>query len=435
MKVSIPDFSLVLLIGPSSAGKSSFARKHFRPTEVVSSDTCRGLVSDDETDQSASADAFQLVHTLVDLRLRRHRFTVVDATNLRREDRDRLRLIARKRYAPPVAIVFNPGDAIVRERNAARPDRRLAPEILDTHLSLLRQSLRELKREGFRRHIHVLDSVAEIDAVEIVRQSLPVDRRTDAGPFDIIGDIHGCLAELLALLATLGYRVQRAGTDAAPRFEVTPPAGRRVVFLGDLVDRGPDVRDVLSLVMDMVESGKALAVPGNHDAKLERWLSTGKAGMVNGFDHTAAEMNLSGDAFKARVRRFIGSLVSHYVLDGGRLVVSHAGIRESMIGRDSPRIRTFCLYGDVTGGLDDDGLPERRNWAADYRGRARIVYGHTPVRDARWHRNTLCLDTGCAFGGALTALRWPEMELVCEPARAVYCKPVRPLGEIPADAG
>jgi len=121
--------------------------------------------------------------------------------------------------------------------------------------------------------------------------------------------------------------------------------------------------------------------------------------------------------------------VSHYRLDGGNLVAAHAGIRQEYIGRASARIRDFCLYGDTTGGTDDLGMPVRLDWAEDYRGDALVVYGHMPVATVRPKNNTWCIDTGCVFGGKLTAFRYPERETVSVDARKQYYQPVRPFAD------
>ena len=131
--------------------------------------------------------------------------------------------------------------------------------------------------------------------------------------------------------------------------------------------------------------------------------------------------------FRAAVETFIDGLISHYVLDGGRLVVAHAGLIERYQGRASGRVREFCLYGQTTGETDEYGLPVRYPWAQEYRGQALVVYGHTPVPETEWVNNTLCLDTGCVFGGRLTALNYPERTLVCVPAARVYHPPARPF--------
>ena len=285
-------------------------------------------------------------------------------------------------------------------------------------VQLLRRSLKGLQREGFR-VVHTLSSVEAIDAAEVVREPLFTDRRTDTGPFDILGDVHGCLAELTDLLGRLGY----ARDTPAWRH----PEGRRAVFLGDLVDRGPDTPGVLRLAMDMVNAGTALCVQGNHDNKLLRKLS-GRNVLVNhGLAESLAQLEALPESFIAEVRTFLDSLRSHYWLDGGKLVVAHAGLKAEMHGRGSGAVRAFAMYGETNGETDEFGLPVRYEWARDYRGAATVVYGHTPVQTPEWLNRTLCIDTGCVFGGALTALRYPERELVSVPALRVYVEPVRPL--------
>jgi protein phosphatase len=433
MTISIPEFCLVLLIGASGSGKSTFARKHFKPTEIVSSDTARGLVSDDENSLEATNDAFELVHKLIDIRLRRRLLTVVDATNVRAEDRAKLTAIAKRWDALCAAIVIDPGEDVCLARNAFRPDRQFGPHVVRNHRMAMRKGLRGLGREGFRQ-VHELMSEEAANAAVITRQKLWTDKREETGPFDIIGDVHGCARELETLLARLGYAPDWTEENGEHRFRTTPPEGRKVLFVGDIVDRGPRVADALRIVMDMVADGHAFCVLGNHEAKVEKWLNDRDVKMTHGLNATAADLEAAGPAFKARVKSFVGKLVSHYMLDGGKLAVAHAGIKAEMQGRASGRIREFCLYGETTGETDEFGLPVRHNWAADYRGQAKVVYGHTPVLEAEWLNNTICLDTGCVFGGKLSALRYPEMELVSETAGAVYAEPIRPLA-IPAGGG
>src|SRR5215472_16792491 len=148
----------------------------------------------------------------------------------------------------------------------------------------------------------------------------------------------------------------------------------------------------------------------------------------HGLAESLAQLAAEPDEFRTEVESFIDGLVSHYVLDGGKLVVSHAGLIERLQGRASGRVRSFCLYGDTTGETDEFGLPVRYPWANEYRGRAMVLYGHTPVPSPEWVNGTMCLDTGCVFGGRLTALRYPERELVSVPAAEVYYQPARPLG-------
>ena len=224
----------------------------------------------------------------------------------------------------------------------------------------------------------------------------------------------------VALLGKLGYVVETVAGEGAVDYRVTPPAGRKAVFLGDLVDRGPGIAEVLRLVMGMVAAGTALCVPGNHEVKLGKKLSGRDVRVTHGLAESLAQLERQPPAFREQVATFIDGLVSHYVLDRGELVVAHAGLPAEMQGRGSGRVRDFALYGDTTGEMDEYGLPVRLPWAEDYRGRAMVVYGHTPIAEPVWQNNTINIDTGCVFGGRLTALRWPERELVSAPARQAY---------------
>ncbi|WP_031098128.1 polynucleotide kinase-phosphatase, partial [Streptomyces sp. NRRL S-15] len=414
----VTDLSLVVLIGASGSGKSTFARRHFKPTEIVSSDFCRGLVADDENDQSASRDAFDVLHYIAGKRLAAGRLTVVDATNVQPESRKQLVQLARQYDVLPIAIVLDLPEEVCQARNATRPDRAGMPRhVVGRHRRELRRSLRGLEREGFRK-VHVLRTEEEADTAEVVLERRYNDLRHLTGPFDIIGDIHGCSAELDTLLAKLGYE---GGAH---------PEGRTAVFVGDLVDRGPDSPGVLRRVMSMVASGNALCVPGNHENKLGRYLKGRKVQHSHGLAETVEQLereDTEHPEFRKEVAEFIDGLVSHYVLDEGKLVVCHAGLPEKYHGRTSGRVRSHALYGDTTGETDEFGLPVRYPWAEEYRGSAAVVYGHTPVPTASWVNNTLCLDTGAVFGGKMTALRWPEREIVDVPAERVWYEPVKPL--------
>lgn len=430
-ELAIPESSLVLLIGATGSGKSTFAARHFRPTEVVSSDTCRGLVSDDDNDQSATADAFDVLGYIAGKRLANQRLTVVDATNVQPEARKKLLALAKEHDTLAAAIVFDLPERLCARRNAARADRNFGPHVLRRQRDQLRRGLRGLRREGFRT-VHVLGSAEEVEAARIVRTPLYSDRRGETGPFDVIGDVHGCRAELEALLVELGYRI---GRDEAGRANGAHHPQRRVIFLGDLVDRGPDTAGVLRLAMGMVEAGDALAVVGNHEHKLLRALRGARVRVSHGLAESLEQLAAEPEEFRGQVERFLDSLTSHYVLDGGRLAVAHAGVPARYQGRASGRVRAFCMYGDTTGETDEFGLPVRYPWAIDYRGRAMVLYGHTPVPELEWVNNTLCLDTGCVFGGRLTALRYPERELVSVPAARVYYASPKPFPAGPDAAG
>ncbi|MBB4895593.1 polynucleotide kinase-phosphatase [Streptomyces olivoverticillatus] len=431
--LAVPDLCLVVLVGATGSGKSTFAARHFKPTETISSDFCRGLVSDDENDQSASKEAFEVLHYIVGKRLEAGRLTVVDATNVQPEARKQLVHIAREHDVLPVAVVLDVPEDVCAERNASRPDRAaLSRRVIQRHQRELRRSLRHLEREGFRK-VHHLRGVAQVESAEIVRERRFNDLRHLTGPFDIVGDIHGCRSELESLLTRLGYALQR--DEAGRPVDAAHPEGRTAVFVGDLVDRGPDSPGVLRLVMGMVAAGHALCVPGNHENKLGRYLKGRQVNVAHGLAETVEQLEREDAAFHEKTREFIDSLVSHYVLDGGALVVCHAGLPEKYHGRTSGRVRSHALYGDSTGETDEFGLPVRYPWAEDYRGRAAVVYGHTPTPVATWLNNTICLDTGAVFGGKLTALRWPERELVDVAAEQVWYEPAKPLvSEAPGGA-
>jgi protein phosphatase len=426
MKITIPELSLVVMIGPSGCGKSSFGRKQFLPTEVVSSDECRGLVSDNENDQSATNDAFDLLHTIVRKRLGRGKLTVIDATNVQPEARKSLVELAREYHVLPVAVVFDLPEKLCHERNTNRADRQFGPHVVRNQVQQMRRSLRGLEREGFR-YVFKLSSPEEVESVVIERQPLWNNRREEHGPFDIIGDVHGCLDELLELMTVLGYQVTREGTD----FSVLPPEGRKLVFVGDLVDRGPDTPGVLRLVMNMVAAGQSHCVPGNHDMKLLKALKGRDVQQTHGLAESLQQLGKESPDFRAQAVKFLDGLVSHYVFDDGKLVVAHAGMKESMQGRGSGKVRDFALYGETTGETDEFGLPVRYNWSADYRGKALVVYGHTPVPEPLWLNGTVNIDTGCVFGGKLTALRYPEREIVSVQAKATYYESRKPF--LPAD--
>src|SRR3954464_62417 len=422
MRLTIPELSFVVLIGVSGSGKSTFARKHFKPTEILSSDYCRGLVSDDENSQAATKDAFELLHFIARKRLAAGKLTVVDATNVQPESRKPLVEIAREFHCLPVAIVLDLPERIAHDRNKTRSDRDFGPHGIRQQSQQLHRALRGLEREGFR-HVHVLKTLDEIDSAVIERHPLWNNLKHEHGPFDIIGDVHGCFDELTELLTNLGYHADQGGAWRHPQ-------GRKLVFVGDLVDRGPKIPEAVRLVMESVKAGQALCVPGNHDVKFMRKVWGKDIQITHGLAQSLAQFETYEQSYRGFgrvVAEFIDDLVSHYVLDDGKLVVAHAGMKESMQGRGSGAVREFALFGETTGETDEFGLPVRYNWAAEYRGAATVVYGHTPVPEPEWLNQTINIDTGCVFGGRLTALRWPERELVSVAAHATYAEPVRPF--------
>ncbi len=423
MKISLPDLCLVALIGPSGCGKSSFGKKYFKPTEVISSDFCRGLLSDDENDQKCTKEAFELVYHIASKRLKAGKLTVIDATNVQQDDRKKIVEVAREHDCLAVAIVFNVPESLCYERNANRPDRAFGEHVIRKQHSAMRRSLRGLEREGFR-YVQILSSEQDVNEVEIERTPLWTNRKTEHGPFDIIGDIHGCYDELHQLLTRLGYQFSD-GNNGSPL--ICHPLGRKAVFVGDLVDRGPKTPEVLRLVMRMVADGTGICVPGNHDVKLMKKLKGRDVRITHGLKESLEQLEKEPDSFTQDVIKFIDKLISHCVLDDGKLVVSHAGMKQEFQGRSSARVRDFALFGETTGETDEYGLPVRYNWAQDYRGDAMVVYGHTPVAEPEWINRTICIDTGCVFGGKLTALRYPEKEFVSVKAALTYYESVKPF--------
>lgn len=417
MKIYVPEFAMVAVIGTSGSGKSTFCRRHFLPTEILSSDTFRGLVMDDEDSQEATTPAFEALHFMLAKRLELGRLTVVDATNVQSGARASLLQIATKYHALKVAIIVDTPEEVCHERNKQRPNRQFGPHVVRNQARDLRRVFGQLKKEGW--HKWYVITPEEIDSVEVIRERLWSRRPEETGPFDIIGDVHGCLSELKSLLVKLGWSLEP---------ELVHPEGRKLVFVGDLVDRGPDSVGVLKLVMQAVKDGKAICVPGNHDSKLSRALKGARVTLGHGLKETLEQLEGETEEFRMEVQQFIEGLVSHAVMDEGRLCVAHAGLRAEMQGRGSRAVRDFCLYGETTGEIDEFGLPVRYEWAKNYRGKPMVVYGHTPVPEPEWINGTIDIDTGCCFGGSLTALRYPERELVSVDALETYAEPARPIG-------
>ncbi|RFU63063.1 bis(5'-nucleosyl)-tetraphosphatase PrpE [Bacillus sp. V59.32b] len=234
---------------------------------------------------------------------------------------------------------------------------------------------------------------------------------------DIIGDIHGCFGEFKELTEKLGY----SWDSGIP----VHPTGRILAFVGDLTDRGPDSLKVVDTVYELVIIQKlALYSPGNHCNKLYRYFQGNKVQIKHGLETTVAEYEALPVREQKKIRKKFLDLYEqsplYQMADDGKLIIAHAGIRADYIGKNNNKIQTFVLYGDITGAKHPDGTPVRLDWAGEYTGDAWIVYGHTPVKEARRVNHTYNIDTGCVFGGKLTALRYPEMELIDVPSAMPY---------------
>lgn len=429
MEIKVPQLSLIILMGVSGAGKSTFAQKYFQSTEIISSDYCRGLVSNDENSQEATNDAFDVLNFIVGKRLKRGLLTVIDATNTQKNSRKKFIDLAKEYHCLPVIIVLDLPEEVCQKRNTNRIDRNFGHHVIRLQRKQLKESMKSLKLEGFKQ-VHILKSEEEVESLVVIqREKLYNDKKDEKSNLDIIGDIHGCFDELIELLNKLGYTIKNVTEDSKNfGFEVETPIDRKVVFLGDLTDRGQNSPAVLCLVMSMVNSEKAYCVAGNHDVKLYQYLDKRKTIIPkHGLEMTIQQLEKETDTFKKSVRDFLYGLISHYVFDDGKLVVAHAGLIESMQGRGSAAVRNFCMYGETTGEIDEFGLPVRYNWAKEYKGKAKVVYGHTPIPTPEWLNKTIDIDTGCVFGGKLTALRYPEEIIVAVDAKKVYYTPIRPL--------
>lgn len=383
MRIEIPMGSLVLIYGTTSKEGIAFAKKHFRDTEILASDVFQG--------EKEEIEAF---YSAVKKRCVVGMLTVIDATPLNQAEQKQLISIAQQHHMQTVGIVLG--------------------------------NKRQKEQSDFS-FFDQLHSAEAIDQVTISRVPLPMDRTEEKGPFDIIGDIHGCFDELCILLGKLGYQIQRQIEGENITYQVHHPDGRKVIFLGDLVDRGPKSPCVLQLVMDMVEAGTAQCVMGNHDYRLYRVLDGQNVPIQHGLEQTLEQIKHCSPEWLDRVQRFLQTLAHHYVFDSGHLVVAHAGLIEPYHGRHSEAVRQFALFGDPTGERDQYGFPIRRNWAKDYRGQAMVIYGHTPVQTPIFQNRTVNIDTGCVFGGHLTAFRYPEEECISVPSRRNYADLGRPF--------
>lgn len=411
--ICLEENSLLVLCGSAYSGKSHFARRWFRETEIVSLEQLSLSIFDHRVSAEAQQEALPLLYAAVEFRLRANRMTVVDAQCLQTSVRRHLVHLARHHQVPVYLLVMDVSLALCLER---------VPEATELEQAQLRLQYEQThlacklaKQEGFSAVFRC--SQFGNRGPFLLRKSNPVYHK-DCGPFDIIGDVHGCYHELTELLQRLGYQPQAFNPGWSH------PKQRKLLFLGDLVDRGPQSIAVLWLATTMVTEGHALYVPGNHCDKLARYLRGNHVVVAHGLETTVSELEkLSASEKQEITKRFLHMYEQanpYLVLDQGRLLVAHAGLPEIFHGKMSPRIRAFALYGDVTGELDELGRPIRRDWSQDYRGKTFVAYGHTPVLYPRFINNSLNLDQGCVFGGMLSALRYPERELVSVPAKYVY---------------
>jgi len=434
LQCAIPELCVVMLVGPSGSGKTTFARKWFKPTEILSSDAFRGMVGDDENDQTVTKDAFELLYATAEKRLRRGKLVVFDATNVQPFAIEHIMRMARDHFVRAVVFAFGIPLTECLINNSFR-ERKVDEAIIRRHVGQYHHVMRNLRqRHKGIRNAWSFNSNAEAASASVTRnRSRHYKHFEDVGPFDVIGDIHGCFDELLDLVARLGYEMKAPSPEEYAR--PVHPQGRKLVFVGDYIDRGPYAYAVLHMIQQLSAEGLALCLPGNHDVRLARKLrkttpeellknpsklTHGLQATLESFQYGWGIIPPATPEDLKRIADWIGGLPSHLILDHGKLVVAHAGLREEMIGRSHGAVREFCLYSNPSGAVDDDGFPIREDWAKDYRGKAIIAYGHIHAGTAEFRNNTICLDTNVYMGGTLTALRYPEREIVAVPARKVY---------------
>lgn len=234
---------------------------------------------------------------------------------------------------------------------------------------------------------------------------------------DIIGDVHGCFDELLELIDLLGYDM----SSGIPIHQEQ----RTLAFVGDCMDRGPSSLQTMALLFNMQDKKALIYSPGNHCDKFYRYALGRQVQLQHGIETTIAELDALPQskraAFLKRYKAFYEQLPLFHTLDDKRLMIAHAGISKNLMNSTNKnKVRSFVLFGEHTGEHHPDGRPIRGDWAQSYNGKTFIVYGHTPVPTARFLNNTVNIDTGVVFGGKLTALRYPEKEIVSVPSQQSY---------------
>jgi polynucleotide kinase-phosphatase len=439
MQIILPYAGIVLLVGPSNSGKSTLLRdlienKKIMPSEVISSDEFRVLVSDiefidwrdrpkDEADglfdeyQNISKEAFSMMDSVIEARCRLNKLTFVDATHLQPDDRKKYIALAKRSYVPIVAIVLDiPQDVLLerdKERDNPRGNRRIKQQY-----QVFKREKRFIKKEGYKATYFINES----KNIELIRRINPIEIDVQNG-IDIIGDIHGCYEEMILVLEKLGYQVNEDGL-------YIHLDGRKFISIGDVMSRGPQSLKTMLFFLKHVKHDLAYMIDSNHGWKIARWLD-GKNVTLNHGDEKVEEEFMAyekevsserAEEIKTALKEFLLQAPSHYVFTKNgvhTLVCTHAGIKDEYIGKQSHDISDFCRYGD-TDGLDDKGKPVRKDWFVHHKTSILIVWGHDPKPQPLLINNTINIDQGAVFGGQLTAFRYPEREFVSVKALEDY---------------
>ena len=425
MQIHLPHAAIVLCIGPSNSGKSTFlqqlvAEGIISQTEIVSSDTCRMLVADQDfidftgtSQQEAnllyemynaiSIETFQMMEQMIIARAKLNRLTFVDATHLQADQREKYFKIAKQQHIPIYGIVFDTPLDILLARDANRKQPRGVNRVKQ-QARKFKDEKRFIKKEPYTRLYTVKD-----EQVEVIRHASPLKIEVGNG-IDIIGDIHGCYDEMMVLIKRLGY-VEQGGLYIHPQ-------GRRLLSVGDIMSRGPKSLATMRFWLTQIEAGLSYMTDSNHGWKIARWLEGHAVNLTHGDELVEQEFKLYEQEHgveetknvKARFVKMLLNAPSHYILveNGlGKTIVTHAGIRDHYIGKTSPRIRDFCRYGEIIG-ESDTGRPIRGDWFLQHQTSELIVWGHDPKVKPYKINNTINIDQGVVFGGELTAFRYPE---------------------------
>lgn len=409
----IPPGAIVVTIGSAGSGKTTWAKRQFPNDQIISLDECRRMVAGGESEHDVTHEAFEILLMALEGRARRRITTLVDGHFVAPDMRRHVLEVARACGRPAVAVCFRVPAELAQFRSRSG-NRMLSPKLLRRQVQQVDDFVLTHQDEGWDQVIFFGDT--DVDLLPAVRYTLP-EPMPHPGPFDVIGDVHGCAGELDRLLDTLGWLPPEA--DGTRRH----PHGRTAVFVGDYADRGPSSAGVFRRVMAMHAAGTALGVPGNHCAKLVRYLSGRPTTVTHGLHTTLDELEREGDVFKTDVRYFLENLPQVLVLAGGKLVIFHAALQRDRVGSQDQATWAQTTYG-VVRGTDENGYPIRdTNWTGSWpvgEDEPLAIYGHTPVRSPMRMSNTIDIDGGCVFGGYLAAYRWPEKTMVYEPAAKIW---------------